>query len=518
MFKWITASLSVPAASVLIASANALGLLIGLVRTNLINDNFNHFSTSAWFAAFKVPDFLFFTLVAGTGFVIIPIISDQLSRRQSQAAWDLASSVINMMALVTLILSLLLIIFPEPILRHIITPGFSQAQLETTSQILRLVAINPLVFSISSILASCQQVLGRFFFMAFAPLIYNLAIIASIYLFKDSFGIVGLGLGVVIGTCLNLIFISFGFYKTRFRWRPLIKFKDSGFKEVMSLLPTRWLDQSLTYLNGIVQVRLASGISLHAVANFENALMIYNAPIGLVGWAIGAAAFPHFSRRLSQKRTDLFRKDFLAVLRMVIWLSVPIAILGYFCRDYLARAISPRDSSEIALIFAFLVFGILFRMIYLIFIRYYYAQKDIRSPLKATLAALIFNICLAWYLTGPAGLGVVGLALAAVLSVILEVGVLLVAMIKRDRGLFDRAYLSGLATIGWVGTLLVAYLALLTRFVSFNNSDSGWDLLFKLVALAVSGSLVYLLLSWFYRIGEARLFFKRLARYWTAWF
>ena len=68
-----TASLSVPAASALLVSANMVGLLIGLLRTNLINANFNHFNTSAWFAAFKVPDFLFFTFAGGIGFLLIPL-------------------------------------------------------------------------------------------------------------------------------------------------------------------------------------------------------------------------------------------------------------------------------------------------------------------------------------------------------------------------------------------------------------------------------------------------------------
>ena len=106
---------------------------------------------------------------------------------------------------------------------------------------------------------------------------------------------------------------------------------------------------------------------------------------------------------------------------MIVWLSLPIVVLGYFGRDYLARAISPRDSSEIALIFAILSLGITFRMIYVILIRFYYAQKDIWSPLKATFASLTLNFFLAWWLSRL--FQVAGLAWAAVLAVLLEVSV-----------------------------------------------------------------------------------------------
>jgi peptidoglycan biosynthesis protein MviN/MurJ (putative lipid II flippase) len=58
--------------------------------------------------------------------------------------------------------------------------------------IMRIVAFNPLLFAISGILTSLQQTFGRFFFFAVAPIIYNLCIIASVYIFKDS--PVGLGL------------------------------------------------------------------------------------------------------------------------------------------------------------------------------------------------------------------------------------------------------------------------------------------------------------------------------------
>lgn len=508
-----TSRLSVSSAATLIAGTTAVGLILGIVRTNLLNAHFNHFSTGAYFAAFKIPDFIFYTLAAGTlSVAFIPVLSDKLAGGQRQEAWRLMSSVLNLIALIMLAVCLVLIIFPRPILEHLIVPGFSDRQLDVAAQIMRLVSINPLIFSISSLLAASQQVFGRFFFTAVAPLLYNLAIIASIYLFKDSMGIVGLGVGVALGAAGYLLFMASGMIRLRFRYRPLIDFRALEFKSVAKLLPARSLDQGLTYLNGIIQTRFASGISVHAVTNFENALLLYNAPISLIGWAVGTAAFPHFAKRMAQGRADLLKREFLVVLRMMIWLTIPVVIVSFFARDYLARIISPRDSNEIALILAFFCLGILFRMVYLIVTRFYYAQKDIKVTLKVTLIAILTNFFLAWWLSRPERLGVVGLALAMTLVSLLEVAILIGVLAWRDRQLFSRRFLWGLYPMFEIGVLTTFAGALVGWLLPLSPADSGIGLLIKLGLVSALIGTFYVGLSYWLAVEEAHRLVRRLQR------
>ena len=508
-----TSRLSVSGAATLIAGTSAVGLILGIVRTNLLNAHFNHFSTGAYFAAFKIPDFIFYTLAAGAlSVAFIPVLADKLAAGERQAAWRLTSSVLNLIALVMLVVCLILIAFPRPILEHLIVPGFSDQQLDVAAQIMRLVSINPMIFAISSLFASCQQVFGRFFFTAVAPLLYNLAIIASIYLFKDSMGIVGLGVGVALGAAGYLLFMASGMSRLRFRYRPLIDFRASEFKSVVKLLPIRSLDQGLTYLNSIIQTRFASGISIHAVTNFENALLLYNAPVSLIGWAIGTAAFPHFAKRMAQGRRDLFKLEFLIVLRMMIWLAIPIVVISFFGREYLARIISPRDSSEIALILAFFCLGILFRMVYLIVSRFYYAQKDIKITLKVTAVAIVTNLILAWWLSRPDRLGVVGLALSATLVSLLEVGILIGVLVYRDRGLFSRRFLRGLVPMAEAGLLSAIVGGLIFWLLPLSASDSGLGLLLKLSLVSCLTFAFYTGLSYWLLIEEAHRLLRRLQK------
>lgn len=505
--------LSLGNAAFLIASSSLMGTVLGILRTKLINANFNNFSTGAYFAAFKIPDFIFFTLASGAlSVAFLPVLSDKLAKGNRRDAWLLTSYVINALAIVMFFVSLLLILFPRPILEYLIVPGFSDERLDIAASIMRLVAINPLVFSIASVLSSVQQAVGRFFFFAIAPIFYNLSIIVSIYLFRDSMGVVGIGVGVAIGAILNLIIVSFGMIGLNYRHRLKINFKNKSFRQVMFALPPRSIDQGITYINSIVQTRFASRISIDAVTNLENAYLLHNAPITLIGLAIGTAAFPRFTERISQGRPDLFRKEFLSVLRAMIWISIPVIAASYFSRDYLARIIFARDNREIALIFGFLSIGIFFRTIYSIISRYFYAQKDTVTPLIVTVLVIVLNIFLAWNLSKPEAYGVAGLAIAASSVAILEVAVLLAIMIYREPKLFNLEFLKSLTTIASVGAFVFVGAFLFDSIFPLQTADQGFVLLVKLGIIGFLTAALHLFLSWLFKVEEAKPVVRKLQK------
>src|ERR1700744_4974365 len=79
-------------AALLIATSFA-GQLLGFLRTKLVNANFpivGPHSTDAYFAAFSIPDFFFFTLAAGAlGVAFMPVLSDRLHRSGRYSAWEI---------------------------------------------------------------------------------------------------------------------------------------------------------------------------------------------------------------------------------------------------------------------------------------------------------------------------------------------------------------------------------------------------------------------------------------------
>jgi putative peptidoglycan lipid II flippase len=355
--------------------------------------------------------------------------------------------------------------------------------------------------------------MGRFFFFAIAPLFYNLSIIVSIYIFKDTLGLVGLGVGALIGAVLQLVVVMFGVWKTNFHWRPQIDWRNRDFRVILGNLPPRSLDQGVDQVENIVETHIASGLGPGSISNYNNAFVLSTAPILLVGTAISTAAFPRLNARLSQGRPDLFRRDFLMVLRAMIWISAPLVVVCYFGRGYLARLIYANGNQQIATIFGFLTLAIFFRIMYAIVSRWFYAQKDTKTPLYVSLFAIALNIMLAYSLARPTAYGVAGLALAQSIVALVEVVILAIVMLLRDHRLFDAPFWGGVGRIISVtGFSVVAGFIMISLYPLGINDRGIVTLGSKLAALSLVVFGVHVALSAVFGLEEVKPIFSRVRK------
>jgi putative peptidoglycan lipid II flippase len=501
----------------LLVGAAFISQILGFLRTSLVNANFSAHgdqSTGAYFAAFNIPDFFFFTLSAGVlGVAFIPVLADKLAKNERKAMWEITSSLLNALSVVMFIVGIIMLFFAKPLIHHIVGPNLTPEQLDNAATIMRFLAFNPLFFTIAGILTSVQQTLGRFFFFALAPLFYNLAIIASIFVFRyTDFGIKGLGVGAFVGGILQLMVVCVGLIGTRFTWRPKILWRSQDFKMVFKSLPPRALDQGMDQLQGIVETRFASQLGTANISYYNNALTLQSAPTLLIGTAISTAAFPRLAARLSIGRPDLFRKEFLQILRFMIWVTIPVVIVAYFCRGYLARLIYKTDSAEIALIFGFLTMAIFFRTIYTIISRWFYARKDTKTPLIVSVITIVTNIILAAVLARKSSYGIAGLALSASLAAMMEVVILSIIMVIRDRGLLNMKFWGGVGRIISVGgfSMLAGYIAI--GILPLTSGDLGMTLILKLGVIASVVAGVHLAISGLFGLEEVRPIFAAVKK------
>lgn len=503
--------------AMLLISSALIGQLLGFLRTKLVNANFSSAgpnSTDAYFAAFIIPDLFFYTLAAGAlGVAFMPVLSDRLHKGDKKGMWQLTSSLLNLLSMVMLAVAVIIFFYAEPLIKHVVAPNLTPQQLENAVNIMRLLALNPLFFTLSGILTSAQQTLGRFFFFAIAPLFYNLSIVASIYIFHDSqIGLVGLGIGAFVGGLLQFLVVVCGLFGTGFKWSPTISWRNKDFKTVLHQLPPRSLDQGIDQVQSVVETNLASQLGTGNLSYYNNAFTLHMAPILLLGTAISTAAFPRLNKRLSQGRPDLFRSDFLRVLRIMIWLTIPVVIICYFARGYFARLIFANDAPDIALIFGFLTVAIFFRVIYAIISRWFYAQKDSKTPLFVSVFTIGLNIVLATLLARKSSYGIAGLAMAQSIVAAVEVIILFGIMLLRDRGLFNARFWGGVMRIISVAgfSLLMAYA--MVSLLPLSSNDVGFTLGIKLAAIAVTTMIVHVCVSGLFGLEEARPIFKQIKR------
>lgn len=518
LLKRANTKLTVGWAAALLSGMSLLSMFLSLFRERLLNANFGvqSLDLDAYRAAFKVPDFMFIVLVSGAlSVTFIPILNERISNNNRKSAWQLTSSLINFLALITFVASLLIMIFAGPIVKYLLAPGMPAEGQELATLMMRIIAINPFLFAISAVFASVQQAVGRFFFFALAPLIYSLGIIFGILYLAPEFGIIGVAYGVVLGSIAQLFIGALGMGGLGFVYESGIRWKHKGFKETLRLLPQRSVDQGMDYFNNLVEISLASRLKTGMINAWEVAFTLHWVPINLIGVAISTAAFPQMTQRLSQGRPDLFRKEFVTTLRVLIWLAIPVSVVAYLGRGYLVRLLVAEGNPTISNLLGLLVIAIFFRAIFHLVSRSFYAQKDMKTPLIVSIFAIALNMILAIWLVLPIGLdiGVDGLAIAQSIVAIFEVVVLIWIMQKRKTQIFDMKLLGVFFVMLIAGLVSAAYMYILIRLFPLKASDVGFfSIVPKFAWIVGSTVLVYLGATYALRLKEAQSVVNRVAK------
>ena len=515
--------LSVKTAAIVLASSTLASALLGLFRDRLLNSYYlGTYPTGidAYTAAFTIPDFMFFLLTSGALAVsFIPVFNQRLMIGNKKSAWELSSSLLNLLAILTLITSVLIMIFADPLIRYIVSPGLDESGMILAINMTRVIAVNPFLFSIATVLTSIQQAVGRFVFYAFAPAIYNVGIIIGITCFTNGInlfgiqvfegGIMGVAIGVILGAIMQLIVALIGLFGLGFDYDFKIYWRNQGFRSILKLLPPRSLDQGVDYINSIVNTNLSSRMGAGAVRSFNQATSLHQMPINLIGVAISTAFFPKLTEELGSGDKREFYNTFRKALRMIIWISLPVAAIAFFTRGYVVSFISNIGNNDsngtIASVLGTLVIAIFARSVFHIASRGFYAYQDTKTPFVVSVVAIGLTIVMsiAFYLLGW---GVDGLGLAQSLGAIIEIVILLFILQKRsNKQILDKAFWKAFARMLFATFIAGCVSFSMTKFIPLMATDTSLVITIpKFLLIAAISITSYLLASFFLNLDEVK--------------
>lgn len=530
----INQRLNVKLAATILAGSTLLSSLLGFFRDRLLNSAYMPSENGAlagypvgldaYTAAFMVPDFMFAVLVSGAlSVTFIPVFNERWVKGNKQSAWQISSSMINFMALITMAASVLIIIFADPLMKYLIAPGLSESGHALAVSMMQVIAVNPFIFAVAAVIASIQQAVGRFMFCALAPMLYNVGIIIGTVWFTGGVnlfgwqifdgGIMGVALGVVLGSFLQLIVSAVGLAGLGFDYNFKIYWRNKGFRKVLSLLPARSVDQGMDYVVSLVEVNLASRLVDGTVRAYQQALTLHMMPINLIGVAISNAAFPQLTEHLGEGRNDLFQKDLRSLLRIIFWMALPVSVVIFFTRGYVVHFIRNGGNQLIAGILGCLVVAILFRTIYHMAARAFYARQDTKTPLYISIFSITLNIILAIVLSMVLKMGAYGLAWAQSTVAVLEVVVLLAVMNRQMPKLFDMTFVRAIFKMIIAGTItgVVCYIAVLIMPFRYHD-DSFFSAFPKFVIISLVSFGAYATASKWLKLPEIDPILARLKK------
>ncbi len=487
---------SLAAAATIVAFGFLGSRLLGVLRSVAIADAFGASSElGAYWVAFRLPDLIFQVLAGATlGSAFIPTFARLFTKESEEAAWRLASSVLNLVAIATIVFAVLGFLL-APVLVPAMAPGLGegtgqQEELRSLAvDLTRLMMLSPILFAVSGMFMGMLNARRHFLFPALAPMVYNAAIIVGALAFDD---VHALAAAVVVGAALHLALQVPALVSVGMRYRPIAHWRDTAVREVARLMAPRMLGLAAFQLNFIITIFFASTVNDEAISAVNYGWLVIMMPLGLFGMAISTAVFPTLAEQAVDDRQGL-RRTLEQSLRLILFLTIPAAVgLMILSKPLVALLFEHGAFSEAATditsgVIIFYALGLFAFAAAEILSRGFYALGDTRTPVAFAVVAVVANLILSWIFVGP--FGVRGLALAVSLATVLEAGLLFWTLRARLAGLDLRAL--GLS----LGRTLVA-VVLMAEVVGFylvllheaNHLETG-RLLDAVLALAGGGLL-----------------------------
>ncbi len=398
----------------MVAAGIFLSRILGLVRNRVFA---HYFGTSdaadAFNAAFRIPNFL--QNLFGEGVLsasFIPVYAGLRARGDETEARRTAGAVAALLGLVTAAL-VLLGVLATPWLIAVIAPGFEGEKRDATIRLVRILFPGAGLLVLS---AWCLGVLNshrRFFLSYAAPVLWNLAIIASLLAFgrgREQYGLAEIAAwGSVVGSLLQLgVQLPTVLRLLDGTWPRLVR-GSAQVREVLRNFGPVFVGRGVVQISAYVDTVLASLLPTGAVAGLSYAQVLYTLPVSLFGMSVSAAELPAMASAVGSEaeRAAFLRNRLGAGLRQIAFFVVPSAMAFLALGDVVAGALyqSGAFTHPMTLyvwgILAGSAVGLLASTMGRLYASTYYALHDTRTPLRFAVVRVILTVGLGYLFALP---------------------------------------------------------------------------------------------------------------------
>lgn len=485
--------------------------LFGLLAKTMIARAFGTgVYSNCYFAANRFSEIIF-NLVAGgaLGSAFIPVFTGLLDQDDKTKAWKLASSIVNLVLLVLVVVSILTVVFSRQVVHYILAPGFPPDQERLTEQLLRIQILSSIIFGISGLVMGILNAHQHFLLPALAPAMYQIGIILGILLLRPVMGVYGLAWGVVIGSGLHLLVQVPKLLKLPQRkYLFTLGLKIPEVSEVARLMAPRLLGVAVVQLNFLMNTYLASFQPPGSISAISLAFPLMLMPEAAIAQSIAIAALPTFSLQVAKKRLADMRSSLSAALRVTLMLAIPATIGLVLLREPIVRVLYEgrqfnRGSTDlVAWALLWYSMGLVGHCIVEIASRAFYALHDTKTPVIVGVGAMSLNLVLSFVFTTmfrrigwkPHG----GLALANSVATFIESFILLHLMRLRLKGMDGKRILISSLKFLTAGALMGLIIQLMSRGLILRS------MFLKLGIIVITSIAVYLILITLFQADELK--------------
>jgi putative peptidoglycan lipid II flippase len=437
------------AGSGIMMGAMLLSRLLGLVREKSLAFYWGRSPhTDAFWAAFMLPDLLYYLLAGGAlGAAVIPVFAGYLQEKGSDEHWRVGNALLTLFGLCAALGAAIIVVFAHPLVR-LVAPGFTKyhpAQAAESAGYVRIIA--PMVFFtvFSALSTAMLQAHRHFTAPSFAWLAYNFGIIGGAFVgglvvnryVGDPAGLRAVAVGVVVGAVLLVVVQLPSLAARGFRLRPVLDLSHPGVKETVRLF--------LPYMAGLAFPQICllwlpsffgSYFPEGGITSLRYANRLVVLPLSLFGISISTAAFPAMAEQVAAGRMGEFRRLISGSLRAVMFLAIPSAAGIFVLADPIVRllwrggAFHEGDVAASTFCLVFYTVSLIGLSGLQIINRAFYSLRDTRTP---PLIGIGYSVLVVVIAIGLMRTSLQYAAIAAATSVGTMVGFLLMVAILRQR-------------------------------------------------------------------------------------
>jgi putative peptidoglycan lipid II flippase len=402
LYKFLTQSVSdIHRAAYILATFALFSQLLALFRDRLLASTFGAGEIlDVYYAAFRIPDIVY---VTASSLVSLGALVPLLVHRMNQNKEDARRFLNNIFTFFLIGIGSISVVlfFAIPYISPILFPGLSAEATEKLVLLTRILLLQPIFLGLSSLFSSVTHVHKKFLVYAAGLLLYNVGIIFGLLFLYPTFGIMGLGAGVVLGAILQFAIQIPVMFQEGFAPRLTTSLRISELKEVFTLSFPRMLALSAGQIVMLVLISFASVMETGSITVFSFAYNLQSVPLTVIGVSYSVAAFPTLARLHSEGKLLPFVRQIALAARHIIFWSLPAMALFIVLRAQVVRVVFGAgefgwvDTKLTAATLAAFALSIVAQALALLFIRGYYAAGKTRRPLVIALLSSLATIALA---------------------------------------------------------------------------------------------------------------------------
>ncbi|MBN1288624.1 MAG: murein biosynthesis integral membrane protein MurJ [Actinobacteria bacterium] len=369
----------------------SLALVLGMTAEGLA-DSFN--------LANITPNIVYDLLIGGVlASLFIPIFVEYLSGKSEEEAWHVANSVFNVTLVLLSVVAVGMCIAAPYVIKAQTFLASGRAQMETDATFLLRFFIFEIVFyGFCAIYSGILNSYKHFTIPAFAPIINNIVVMATVAIYYQFRNIYILAIGATLGVvCMALVQYPW-IRRTGFRYKPVFDLKHPAVRKLghlaIPVLGYVVINQIGLWVVNILAAQVQGGISA-----YQYAYIFFQLPYGIVAVSIITVLFPTLSEHSAKADTGEIIQSVSLGVRTTAFIVIPSSV-GY---AILARPIvrlllqhlnfNSRDTEMLASVLFYFVLGLFFFSIFMLVLKVFYSMQDTRTPM--IIAGLIIGLNIA---------------------------------------------------------------------------------------------------------------------------